>query len=241
MKKLIPFIFSILSIPAFAAVGDPVDCSSAYQDLNSPVACRVIACDAKFESFLGTWEGPFEAFDRVLKVYRPLRNQVKYSADDCLQNVEPGHSGFGDTFIVGRKIDIYPSFQTAKGKTDIGLLITGKHKDGSPFLRTISSLREADRPDETLVEYQLEMQNEATITSVWSSVFKKAYQDDCGDKKPETTCDYDLKFTVIDGKEMSDLKNDTRNVSVKMEMFLSSTGDKVGEQITNRGFHSKKK
>ena len=240
MKKLIPLLL-ILSTPAFASVGDSVDCSSAYQDLANPVACKVIICDAKYETFLGTWEGPFEAYDRGAKLYRPLRNQVKYSADECLENVENGHAGFGDTFIVGRRTDIYPAYKALKGKTEMGLLVTGKHKDGSPFLKTISPLSENGDPRETFVEYQLEMQDQATVTSVWSSTFKHAYEDNCGDEASKKTCSYDLKFTVTDGKRMSDLQQDTRDVTVKMEMFLSSNGEKVMEQITNRGYHAKRK
>jgi len=238
MKKIILFLF-VFSLPAFASVGDLVDCSSAYQDLAEPVSCKVIVCDKKYESFLGTWEGPFEAYDQKANLYRPLRNQVKYSEDECLENIEADHAGYGDTFIIGRKIDIYPPFKELKGKTDISLLVTGKHKNGEPFLRTISPLSERTDPQESFVEYQLETQDSKTSTSVWSVIFKNSYEDHCGEKESDKVCKYDLKFTVTDGRRMSDLKTDTRDVTVKMEMFLSPTGEKVMEKITNRGHHSK--
>lgn len=221
-----------------AKVSDVVDCSAAYQEFAVRVSCKVVTCDSKFSTFVGTWEGPFEAYNRDLKTFRPYRNQVKYSADECLQNIDPSHAGFGDSLIIGRRIDIYPAFKNLPGKTEFGLLITGRHKDGLPFLKMINPKGETDQENETLVEYTLESQDEKTVTSVWSKSFKEAYKGQCPDGKTED-CAYDLKFTVSDGKRMSDLKNDTRDVSVKMEMFLSTSGEKVNDSVTNCGYHSK--
>lgn len=241
MKKLSLFLAFTLSVPALGAVGDSVDCSSAYQELSSRIACKVIACEVKFQEFIGTWEGPFEAFDRGANIYRPLRNQVRYMPDDCLENVDSSHAGFGDKFIIGRKTDIYPPFKELKGKTDIGgLLVTGRHLNGSRFLRTVSPLDERTTPEESFVEYNEDKENKDPNVSVWWKLFKKAYQGACPEPHSNEKCDYDMKFIVTDGKQSAN-NEDTRHVSVKMEMFLASTKQKVMEQVTNRGYHTKQK
>src|SRR5450432_3283387 len=96
----------LISLPG-AAIADAVDCSDAY----GLAAQRApVPCDTKYQTFLGTWKGPFHAYVRELSkdgktVFRPYENTTVYTAADCLKNPEGG-----ETFIVGHMTDSYPEF-----------------------------------------------------------------------------------------------------------------------------------
>ncbi|MGE3757054.1 MAG: hypothetical protein AB7H97_04820 [Pseudobdellovibrionaceae bacterium] len=206
-----------------------IDCSEAYGGKSSK--CEKISCDEKYSEFIGTWEGPFLSFADDLSLYdkkpddgiaveeihvfRPYFNSITYSPNDCLKNLENG-----DTFIIGRRTDLYPEFtsinfntgklETLKERKKLALLVTGKKddKDKTPFLRTIDN-------EFGLIEYRRIEENKNKNLSVWESVDQNWGV-----------------LTVSDGQDFSDPNFHKRNVAVKM---------KIGkwEGIIGKGFHSK--
>ncbi|MCM2281091.1 MAG: hypothetical protein NDI61_04520 [Bdellovibrionaceae bacterium] len=132
--KSIAAVAAILACHTVSAA--KIDCSEVYK---ASATCERVACDEKYQSFIGTWSGPFQAYSQELStqkksVYRGFQNTITYSEADCLKNVDNG-----DVFIVGRRTDAYAPIENLPAKTETGLLITGKKKDGSPFLRTVDS------------------------------------------------------------------------------------------------------
>lgn len=92
----------LMILPA-AAIADAVDCSDAYG--GKATLCVRVPCDAKYQTFLGTWKGPFHAYVRELSkdgktVFRPYENTTVYAGSDCLKNSEAG-----ETFIIGHMTD----------------------------------------------------------------------------------------------------------------------------------------
>src|SRR5665213_1990399 len=95
----------LICLPLFARA-QGVDCSDA--NAGKPAQCIRIPCDAKYQTFLGTWKGPFHAYVRELSkngttVFRPYENTTTYAATDCLKN-----SDSGETFIIGHMTNVYP-------------------------------------------------------------------------------------------------------------------------------------
>jgi hypothetical protein len=214
MKTLAVSLFLIISGTAQAA---EIDCSEAYG--TNPAKCEHIVCDAKYLSFLGEWKGPFSTYVRELSagdknVFRPFKNTVTYSESDCLKRPDTG-----DTFIIGRRTDAYPSFKSLPAKTVHGLLITGKKADGSPFLRTVD--------EEGANDYTLIYQNKAANMSIWSLTVP------AGAKSAE------MRFTVIDGQDFSEVKAPKRNVTVTMSVGPAETP--YWEGVVSSGYHSLKK
>lgn len=87
----------LTSLPALAAA-PAVDCSDAYA--GKAAQCVRVPCDPKYQTFLGTWKGPFHAYVRELSkgartVFRPYENTTEYKAADCLKNTDAG-----ETFII---------------------------------------------------------------------------------------------------------------------------------------------
>jgi hypothetical protein len=165
------------------------DCSEAFGGVSTP--CVVIACPERYREFIGTWTGPFESFDRELNAFRPFTNEVRYAESDCLQTET------GDQLIIGRRTDTYPAFQGLVEKTETGLLITGVHADGSPFLRTVGS--------EGASDYQLVYKSDVASMSIW--------------RLTVATDDGDMIFTTIDGKDFeAPAGTHTRKVTVSLEM-----------------------
>jgi hypothetical protein len=191
-----------------------VDCSEAY---GATSKCERVACDPKYQTFLGTWKGPFESYVRELSsntevVYRPYNNVVVYSEQDCLLNIANG-----DRFIIGRKTDDYPAFHDLPAKQMTGLLITGKRADGTSFLRTVDS-------ESGVVDYALEYQNSIANISVWSFHFSGTQNN------PE------LNFTTIDAQDFNDHDMHKRNVTVTMEVGPKSRP--VWSGVVVRGYHT---
>lgn len=229
-QRILVLISSPLVFVAFGAnakVGDKVDCSAAYYELQRKVTCEVVVCSAEYATFLGSWEGPFATTDQATGLKREYRNQVTYSENDCLTNVERGHQGEGDTFIIGRQVDIYPPVKVdgkiaLNDKIVLGLLITGRNAAGKPFLRTIND-------SEKRSDYKLEMKDETTVTSIWSLFQKDGY---CKDSK----C-YDIKVFTFDGRDMAYQQGHKRNVKITLEAYAPGTTNKVYESELASGHH----
>ncbi len=133
-----------------------VDCSDAYP--NGPAQCEQIKCDEKYQSFLGTWTGPMESLVDFgpTPIYRRYHNTISYRSEDCLKNV-----GNGDTFIIGRQTDLYPASGNLEAKTENKLLITGKDREGTPFLRTM------DLTTKEQHSWHLVYKNDVAVISIW--------------------------------------------------------------------------
>lgn len=202
--KSLSFIFGLSLLSAQWSFANEVDCSEAY---GKPSQCVKIACAEKYQSFLGTWEGPFKAFDQEIGEFRPYANKVTYSEQDCLKNIETG-----DEFIIGRRTDVYPAYKGLQEKREEGLLITGKkngHSD-QPFLRTVSYICKG--VVERIDDYTLVFKNVPTDTSVWQLNFpasngSPARTVQCKGGKtinlPATQANSDMLFTTIDGRDMT--------------------------------------
>lgn len=192
-----------------------MDCSAAYG--GKAAICERVSCDEKYLSFIGKWAGPFEAYVQELSsnthsVFRPFSNIVTYSEDDCLRNVADG-----DTFIIGRRTDNYPAFGGLPEKTSCGLLVTGKHQDGSPFLLTVD---DENGPN----KYQLEYKNALANLSIWSlTVPAKG-------KSPE------MRFLTIDGQDFKETATHKRDVTVTMS--IGPADKPFWEGIVTKGYHS---
>lgn len=201
--------------PLFASALEK-DCSEAYG--GRAATCIQIVCDAKYETFIGTWSGPFLSYVRELSsdtkiVHRPYNNSISYSKNDCLQNVDSG-----DTFIIGRRVDQYPEFNGLPEEMKTGLLITGKNSMGKPFLRTSDG--------EGVFDYQLEFQNLAANISIWSLHIPASSE------SPEMT------FTTIDGQDFSAINEHKRNVTVTM--IVGPVNQPIWQAPIAFGFHTKK-
>lgn len=201
------FISLLISDPVSAAT---VDCSLAYA--SGTVACEQIECDEKYQSFLGTWSGPMESLVNFgpVPTYRKYQNTISYDAKDCLKNTENG-----DTFIVGRQTDIYPASGDLEAKSEEKLLITGKDKEGNPFLRTV------DLNTKKQESWQLVYKNDVAVLSIWQI---KGIQD--GNPYSVQTIDAQ-DWTLSDP-----LAEHRRNVTVTLE----SNGF---TRVLVRGYHTK--
>lgn len=205
LKSLATLIFSS---NAFTAV--VVDCSEAYLSPNTK--CEQIRCDEKYQSFLGTWSGPMEELVDFgpNPFYRPYQNVISYSAADCLRNFDTG-----ETFIIGRQTDTYPASQGKDAKVENKLLITGKDKDGSPFLRTVNLKTKQQE------SWQLVHKNDAAVLSIWQNTGERA-------GRPYTVETIDAKDWNVANPNVEH----RRNVTVT----LDSGGFKV---VLIRGYHTK--
>jgi hypothetical protein len=188
-----------------------VDCSEAYG--GKPSRCERIAPPEKYRDFLGTWEGPFEAYDRTLKAFRPYRNRVSYSAADCLRNVQTG-----DVFIIGRKFDSYPSYRSQAARTAKGLLITGQLAGDQqrPFLRTVD--------EEGVNTYERVYVNDPAELSIWRL------------NVPAAAGQPAMAFTVIDGRDLTDATANKRLVTVTMA--LGPADRPMWQGVVAKGYHS---
>lgn len=208
MQRALCASLILFALNAFAD-SDSIDCSEAYG--GTKATCIRVVCDEKYQSFLGTWSGPFQAYVRETSAFRPYQNVVTYSEVDCLQNTETG-----DKFIIGRRTDNFPAFNGLAAKIEKALLITGKRKDGTPFLRTID--------DEGTFDYQLIYQNKPANLSIW------------GFTVPASQNSPELRFTVIDGQDFSETSVHKRNVTVSMSVGPQTAP--VWEGVVGSGYHS---
>lgn len=177
------------------------DCSAAYT--GTQASCLHVRCTAKYAKFLGTWKGEFHAYVRKQSspghaVFRLYYESVVYAADDCLRNLANG-----DTFIVGHEIDRYPAFGTLPSKVEKNLLITGRHADGTPYLRTVGG--------EGTYDYKLAFQDTAAGLSIWRLHL------------PAANGQPPMAFTTIDGRDVAARPTHRREVTVTMQVGPDKT------------------
>jgi hypothetical protein len=202
----------LLSLPA-AAVADAVDCSDAY---GKPAQCVRVPCDAKYQTFFGTWKGPFHAYVRELSkegkpVFRPYENTTVYAAADCLKNADSG-----ETLIVGHMTDTYPEFSGLPGHSDHSLLITGSSSDGSPFLRIVDEKKR-------LSNYKQEYFNRAAVLAAWTLLVP------AHDSAPE------MLYSTIDGRDFTAEGMERRNVTVTLR--VGPKDQPYFDGVVGYGFH----
>lgn len=177
------------------------DCSADYG--GKPATCVRVACDAKYRRFIGTWRGQFHAYVRKQSrpghaVFRPYEESVAYAADECLRN-----TANGDVFIVGRESDAYPAFGKLPAKVEKNLLITGRHADGAPFLRTVRS--------DGAYDYRLVFRDEAATLSIWRL------------RLPAANGQPPMTFTAVDGRDWNASSTHRRDVTVTMQVGPDET------------------
>lgn len=188
--------------PVHAGPANPAsECGGAYPGKSA--TCVRVACDAKYRAFLGTWSGKFHAYVRKQSspghaVFRPYDQSIAYGANDCLRNTDNG-----DVFIVGHATNRYAAFGKLPAKTETNLLITGRHADGTPFLRTVRS--------EGTYDYKLAFQDKAASLSIWRLALPAAHG------QPPMT------FTIVDGRDFNAPSRHRRNVTVTMQVGPGKT------------------
>lgn len=213
--------------PNVKTQANSVDCSEAYGGKSA--RCYSIACPSLYDEFIGTWDGPFESYVRELStsenVYRPFTNTVSYSASDCLQEAESK-----DSFIIGRRKDVYPTFRELAAKSEEGLLITGRHPDGTPFLRTVD--------DEGFNEYTRIAKEEGSDLSLWELAVSATSHPCPTSEQPEKVCQQpEMSFHLRD--EQDPAAATTRNVSIVMTVGPESQPYWSG--VIVKGHHTKVK
>jgi hypothetical protein len=191
-----------------------VDCSEAYG--GKPTQCVRVACDAKYQTFLGTWKGPFHAYVKELSkdgntVFRPYENTTVHAAADCLKNPNAG-----ETIIIGRMTDVYPEFSGLAAHTEHSLLITGTSPDGSPFLRIVDE-------KQRLSTYKQEYQNKPALLAVWTLLIP------AHDSSPE------MLYSTIDGRDLTAEGIDRRNVVITLR--VGPKGQAYFDGVVGYGFH----
>jgi hypothetical protein len=193
-----------------------VNCSDAYG--GKPAQCIRVACDAKYQTFLGTWKGPFHAYVKELSkdgkpVFRPYDNTTVYKAEDCLTN-----SDTGETFVIGHMSDTYPAFSGLPAHSDHSLLITGSSSDGSPFLRIVDEKKR-------LSDYKREYFNKPAGLAVWTLLVP------AHDPSPE------MLYSTIDGRDLTAEGVDRRNVTITLR--VGPKGQSYFDDIVGYGFHAR--
>jgi len=215
MKPLIVSLL-LLSVPVTSYADSALikDCSEVF---GKPSACKVIRCSDRHQKFIGTWQGPFSSYSRELSnesnsIFRPFNNTVTYSEEDCLENVENG-----DSFIMGRRTDVYPEFEGLPGKTVKGLLVTGRKKDGTLFLRTVDE-------ENGICDFKLEYRNLLAGMTVWSFVV------------PESDFSPAMRFTTIDAQDQTMASELRMNVTVTMS--IGPADAPYWEGVVTKGYHA---
>lgn len=191
-----------------------VNCSDAYG--GKPAQCVRVDCDAKYQTFLGTWKGQFHTYVRELSkdgktVFQPYENTTVYTAADCLKNADAG-----ETFIIGHMTDTYAEFSGLAGHTEQSLLITGTSADGSPFLRIVDEKRRVSN-------YQMEYQNKAASVAVWTLLI------------PGHDSSPDMLYSTIDGRDFTAEGINRRNVTITLR--VGSKSQAYFDGVIAYGFH----
>lgn len=213
MKTRALGLMLLTGLPALA-FAQAVDCSDAYG--GKPARCVRVPCDSKYQTFLGTWKGPFHAYVRELSkggktVFRPYENTTEYSAADCLKNADAG-----ETFIIGHMTDAYPEFSGLRAHTEHSLLITGTASDGSVFLRIVDDKK-------GLSTYHMEYQNKAASLAVWTL------------RVPGHDSSPDMLYSTIDGRDLSAEGTDRRNVTITLR--VGPENQAYFDGVVGYGFH----
>lgn len=160
-------------------------------------------------SYLGEDKESRHVFDRL-----DTTPSSQETEKDCLRNLANGA-----VFIIGRRVDTFPSFQYLPAKEERGLLITGRKSDGSLFMRTIDI---QNGP----VDYTLEYQNKTANLSIWSLIV------------PARQNSPEMKFATIDGQDLLEEKFHKRPVTITMTVGPSNAP--VWEGVIVKGYHSLK-
>ena len=201
------------SSPNGIATKTGVDCSAAYPGKHAD--CVQVACGTTYKPFLGTWHGKFHAYVREQSspghaVFRPYDESVAYGNEDCLRN-----AANGDTFIVGHETSRYPAFGKLPVKVEKDLLITGRHADGTPYLRTVRS--------DGIYDYRLTFQDKPAGLSIWSL------------RLPAANGQPPMTFTTIDMRDLDARSQPRRNVTVTMQ--VGSTQAPYWQGVIAYGWH----
>jgi hypothetical protein len=191
-----------------------VNCADAYG--GKPAQCIQVACDAKYQTFLGTWKGPFHAYVKELSkdgkpVFRPYENTTVHAAADCLKN-----PAAGEMFIIGHMTDVYPEFSGLAAYTEHSLLITGTSSGGSPFLRVVDE-------KQRLSTYRQEYQNKAALLAVWTLLIPGH------DSSPE------MMYSTVDGRDLTAEGIDRRNVIITLR--VGPKDQAYFDGVVGYGFH----
>jgi hypothetical protein len=202
-----------LTLPAWVRA-QQIDCSEAYN--GKPSQCIRVACDARYQSFLGVWKGPFHAYVKELSkngnaVFRPYDNRTEYVASECLKNTDAG-----ETFIIGRMTDTYPEFSGLAGHTEHSLLITGAAPDGSPFLRIVDGTKH-------ISTYKLEYLNKPASLAIWTLPIP------AHDSVPE------MLYSTIDGTDFNADGSKRRNVTITLR--VGPQAQPYFDGVIGYGFH----
>ncbi|MGH6888089.1 MAG: hypothetical protein ACREHF_02645 [Rhizomicrobium sp.] len=210
-----------------ASAGASVDCSEVY---GKPAGCHVVPCGPLYTQFLGVWTGPFEDYVRALStpenpVFRPYRNRISYTSNDCLTN-----PASGETFIIGRETNVYPPFRNLPAQTTQGLLITGRRADGAPFLRTIDK--------EGRYDYALLSRLPANEGAVWQLDVPASSHPCPTATNPEKVCTTTpMEFRVTDSRDLSRNPANVRNVVV--DMTVGPAAHPYWHGVVTRGDHER--
>lgn len=186
IRALFAFVvqLSVLT-PIFAQV--IVDGSPFYGLKDGSVKCEVIPCVEKYKSFVGTWTGPFQSYDRTTKSMVDYQNTIFYE-NKCYKNLSNN-----DIFIVGVKKDVYAD------KVSDGLIITGMKggNEAEPFLRMIDK-------ENGVVEYTKAFTEKVGDMSIWK------YEYPASGNQPA------MLFTIVDFRDLLEEKVDKRIVFVNL-------------------------
>ena len=208
-----PAVMLLTVLPLFASA-QSVDCSDAYG--GKATQCIRVPCDPKYQTFLGSWKGPFHAYVKELSkdgkpVFRPYENTTAYAATECLKNAEAG-----ETFIIGHMTDVYPEFSGLPAHTEHSLLITGTSAEGAPFLRIVDEKKRSST-------YQMEYQNKPAALAIWTLLIP------AHDSSP------DMLYSTIDGRDLTADGIDRRNVTITLR--VGPKGQPYFDGIVGYGFH----
>ena len=213
--KLIVFIILTLSIGLLNAQDKKtIDGSSFYGLNDGSIKCEVIPCIDKYKSFVGTWKGPFQAYNNEIKKMRPYDNVIIYDSI-CYKNIEND-----DIFIVGKRTDTYPVFEDQPKKIINGLIITGM-KEGDknkPFLRTIDTENGITNYEKIFTEPIVEM-------SIWRYIYPAE------ENQPQMT------FTITDFRDL--LSSPINKRFVFISMIVGPDEKPYWKGIITKGYHTK--
>ena len=206
-----------------------VDCAEVHGG-KAAATCEVVPCGPTFEPFLGEWRGPFEEYVQGLSkpdapVLRPYDDRIRYAAQDCLRE-----RASGDVFIVGRREDRYPAFGMLAAKVARGLLVSGRHADGSAFLRTVD--------EEGVHDYALESRDAATQSATWRLDVPAGRRPCPGPAEPEKTCAMPaMAFRIVDGRDPAAAAGEVRRVEI--DMTVGPAAAPYWQGVLVRGHHER--
>lgn len=112
---------------------------------------------------------------------------------------------------------MYPAFRNLSEKASCGMLIAGRSRDGSPFLRTID---DENGPN----EYQLAYKDDTANLSIWSLTI------------PATVDSPEMRLVATDSQDLMEKSKHKRDVTLKLSVGPASNPQWEG--VVTKGFHS---